>query len=70
MILKVPKEQAVFLYQLLESYDNLASYSTRSEDKGLGYREIVVHTTPGLREEFSIVLKHLAREVEFQVVPF
>lgn len=66
MILRVAREDSVFLYQLLEAYEGLANYSTLTVDKGLGYRDIGIYPAPDLVEELELVLRGMAKEISFQ----
>lgn len=66
MILRVSKEYAAFLYQLLESYEGLASYSTLTEGKTLPYRDIELFPGPGQEEELERVLVALQAEIPIE----
>ena len=68
MILRVPKEETVFLYQLLEGYDGVANFSTLPFDKSQGYRDIEIYITEGMQAEFNVVLENLRREIDFTVL--
>ncbi len=67
MIIRLPKEQAIFLYQILESHDNLVNYSTQTTDSTLGYRDIAIYIPLGLEEEFANVLKSLS-ELDIKII--
>lgn len=66
MILRVAKEDSVVLYQLLESYEGLANYSTLTTDKTLGYRDIGIYPAPDLKDELERVLRGMAKDLAFQ----
>ncbi len=68
MVLRVKKKDSAYVYQLLESYEGLANYSTLTEQKGLPYRDILLHVAPDLRSFVETVVAHLAREVELELL--
>lgn len=60
MILRVSKENAAYLYQLLEANEGMANYSTLTLDKHLPYRDIGIYPAPDfviLMEELLVCLK-------------
>ena len=63
MILRVPKADAAYLYQLLESYEGLTNHSTVNLDKETSYRDIQLHLAPDLREELLSVLEYIRKEI-------
>ena len=69
MIIRVRKQDSAFLYQLVESYDGLANFSTLTVDKGLPYRDIALHIAPDLRGEVEALVDRLAREFPLERLP-
>lgn len=68
MVLRVARENAAFLYALLEAHDGVFNYSTLTSNKHLGYRDIHVFSTPSMQEEMLAVLGTFRGSVEFQVL--
>jgi hypothetical protein len=64
MVLRVPKQDSAYLYQLLESYEGLANFSTVSTDRELPYRDIALHIAPDFRAEVEALVERLSRELE------
>ncbi len=62
MKIRVRKQDSAYLYQLLESYEGLANYSTLTVEKDLPYRDIALHIAPDLRAEVEALVERLARE--------
>ncbi len=68
MILKVQKKDSAYLYQLLESYEGLANYSTVNfTEKESPYREIKLHLAPDLVAELKVVLSKIAEEIPLEI---
>lgn len=63
MIIRVPKEHAAYLYQLLESYEGLTNHSTVSLEKELRFRDVKLHIAPDLKHELLAVLERIQREI-------
>ena len=68
MILRVPKEEAAYLYQLLESYEGLTNHSTVSLEKELPFRDVQLHMAPDLKIELLEVLANIQKEIPALVV--
>ncbi len=66
MILRVSKDKAAYLYQLLEAYEGMANYSTLTEDKHLPYRDIGLYPAPDFAAQMEEVLVHLQKSVPFE----
>jgi len=66
MILRVPKEKAAFLYQLLESYEGLVSHSTVTDNKHLLYRDICLQISPEQKDDLLKVLSQIQKEIAFE----
>lgn len=70
MILRVPKEEAAYLYQLLESYEGLTNHSTVSLEKELPFRDVQLHMAPDLKAELLGVLENIKKEIpSLEILP-
>lgn len=69
MILRVKKQDSAFLYQLLESYEGLASFSTVTEQKDLPYRDIELHIAPDLAAEVEAMVARLEKDIPLERLP-
>lgn len=67
MILRVLKKDSAYLYQLLESYEGLANYSTLSGEKELPYRDVVLHIAPDLLPTLNWVIERIGREISLDI---
>ncbi len=63
MVLKVKKEDAAYLYQILESYEGLTNYSTLDSPKEDPYRQILLHLPPDSRAAMEDVIQSLSEEI-------
>lgn len=68
MIIRVAKEDSVYLYQLLEAYESLANYSTVSADASLGYRDIKLYPAPDMAHELALALRIISKELPMQIL--
>lgn len=66
MKIRVRKQDSAYLYQVLESYEGLANYSTISVPKELPYRDIAFHEAPDLRAHLEDLLDRLALEIPLE----
>jgi hypothetical protein len=66
MILRVAKQDAAFLYALLEAYEGVLSYSTLESDKSAGYRDIEVSSTPSQKDDLEQIVIALSKEISIQ----
>lgn len=62
MVIRVRKQDSAYLYQLLESYEGLANYSTLTLEKDVPYRDIALHIAPDFQAEVEALVDRLARE--------
>lgn len=62
IVVRVRKQDSAYLYQVLESYEGLANYSTLTAGKDLPYRDIALHIAPDLKAELEALLERLAGE--------
>ena len=62
-VLRVPKEQAAYIYQLLESYDGIATYSTLDNEKAFPFRDIAIIPAPDLVSSVKIMIENITREI-------
>lgn len=69
MILRVKKEDSAYLYQVLESYEGIANYSTLPEAKGVAHRDIILHTAPDLESVVEELVRRLKEEIEIEIMP-
>ena len=63
MVIRVRKQDSAYLYQVLESYEGLANYSTVPAPKEQLYRDILLHVAPDLKTEVDRLLTRLAHEI-------
>ena len=66
MIIRVKKQDSAYLYQILESYDGLANYSTLQSERESAYRDIALHIAPDFREDVIKLIDRLATEIEIK----
>jgi len=67
MKVMVKKEDAAYLYQILESYEGLTNYSTLDGKKEDGVREILLHLPNDSKKEVIALLDRLKKEIWLQV---
>lgn len=67
MKVKVKKEDAAYLYQILESYEGLTNYSTLDGKKEDTYREILLHLPKDSVDEMGKLLDRLKVEIWLEV---
>ena len=68
MKIRVRKQDSAYLYQILESYEGLANYSTISQEKDLPYRDIALHIAPDLRTHVEELVARLSREIPVELL--
>ena len=66
IVVRVAKEDSAYLYQLLESYEGLANYSTLTTQKDLSYRDILIQGTPDQAESLQRVLLVIQKELHLE----
>ncbi len=66
LVVRVRKQDSAYLYQLLESYEGIANYSTLPAEKELPYRDIVLHIAPDLLPALETVLSTIAEEIPLE----
>lgn len=69
MVLRVKKEDSAYLYQILESYEGLTSFSTLFESKSIPYRDVILHIAPNSRKEVERLVMALKEEIALEVLP-
>lgn len=57
--IRAPKEETVFLYALLESYEGLASYSTVDYSSSKPYRDMELRFSVDFKEDIDRLLSQL-----------
>jgi len=57
--IRVPKEETVFLYALLESYEGLASYSTVDFSTATSYRDMELRYSVNFKKDVERLLGQL-----------
>ena len=67
-IIRVPKDQAAFVYFILESHEGLCFYSTLSSSLGTHYRDIEINYTFKLEKELSYVINQLSKKASIQFI--
>ena len=68
VVIRVPKDEAAYVYQLLESYDGIATYSTLPHEKNFPYRDIAIMPAPDLVSEVKILVRNISSEVAVEVI--
>lgn len=68
MKIRVRKQDSAYLYQILESYEGLANYSTISVAKEVPYRDIALHLAPDLKADVEKLLEHLSVEIPLEII--
>jgi hypothetical protein len=68
MVLRVQKKDSAYLYQVLESYEGLANYSTLTVEKERPYRDIALHIAPDLRPEVEALVERLREEISLEIL--
>jgi hypothetical protein len=68
MIIRVRKQDSAYLYQLLESYEGLASFSTLTVGKDVPYRDVVIHAAPDFRQVVEELIERLGTEIPMERV--
>ncbi|MGZ3652684.1 MAG: DUF4911 domain-containing protein [Bdellovibrionota bacterium] len=66
MVIRVRKQDSAYLYQVLESYEGLANYSTLPAEKGIPYRDVILHIAPDLRREVEALIDRLGAEIPIE----
>jgi hypothetical protein len=66
MVIRVRKQDSAYFYQLLESYEGLASFSTLPSEKDAPYRDIAIHAAPDLRREVEALISRVEREIPLE----
>lgn len=68
LVLRVPKDQAAFVYFQLESNEGLFFYSTLDESLKEAFRDLELFSPTSLENEGNHFLEHLKTEVEYLVL--
>ncbi len=68
MKIRVRKQDSAYLYQILESYEGLANYSTVSAERNLPYRDIILHLAPDLKCDLEALLERLKLEFPLEKI--
>jgi hypothetical protein len=66
MVIRVRKQDSAYFYQILESYEGLANYSTLTCEKDLPYRDIALHIAPDLDLEVQALIERLKKEIPLE----
>ncbi len=66
IVIRVNKRDSAYLYQILESYEGLANYSTITVGKEQPFRDIALHAAPDLLPEIEALLKRLSNEIPLE----
>ena len=62
-VIRVRKEDAAFVYFLLESYEGWTSYSTLPFQKGDAFRNLELNISPDYLKEVEGLLKQMERQI-------
>ena len=57
--IRVKKEEAAFLYALLESYEGITGYTTMDHQEGMLFREVELMIAPDFQEDLARLLDEL-----------
>lgn len=68
IVVRVNKRDSAYLYQILESYEGLANYSTVTIGKDQPFRDIALHVAPDLLPEVEALLRRLAAEIPLELL--
>jgi hypothetical protein len=66
--IRVKKEDAAFVYFILESYEGITSYSTLESNEGEGYRDLELRVPPDFVSEVEDLLQRLG-ELIYEIKP-
>ena len=61
--IRVRKEESAYVYNVLESYEGLASYSTLDHKPGDAHRDLELNVPWAFQDEVEELLKHLMTEM-------
>lgn len=61
--IRVRKEDSAFVYNILESYEGITSYSTLDFNPGDAYRDLELRIAPDFEQEVVAVLKTLGEMI-------
>jgi hypothetical protein len=67
-VLRVPKDEAYFVYFTLESNEGLCYFSTMDESLKGQYRDIEVRTAIELKEDVQKLISRLQQEIRLDVL--
>jgi hypothetical protein len=62
-VIRVRKEDSAFVYNLLESYEGITSYSTLDHKVGDSFRDLELRIPPDFVEDVEDLLKRLGEMV-------
>lgn len=68
VVLRVAKQDAAYLYALLEAQDGVVNFSTLPSEKSAGFRDIYVFSTESMYDEMLRMIAQLRESVGFQVI--
>jgi hypothetical protein len=63
MVIRLRKQDSAYLYQILESYEGVSSYSTLPCGRETPYRDIALHPAPHFLAELQALLARLGEEI-------
>ena len=70
LCIRVAKENAIFLYQLLESYEGIMNYSTLPASKGSAYRDIAIYSPLEMCQEREEALYSIQESIPIKILPY
>ena len=68
VIIRLPKEDSVFLYFTLEANEGICFYSTLAYEKGTTHRDIEMMGSPELYISLKNILESLKDKISFEII--
>ncbi len=68
LVIRIPKEEASFIYNILEANEGVCFYSTLNNSISSGYRDLELKTSPDLKNELSHIIAKLSETIPIQII--
>ena len=68
VIVRVPKQDSVFLYFTFEANEGICFYSTLDYETGMAHRDIEIMGAPELYAQLKNVLEYLRSEITIEIL--